>query len=173
MSLGRGGPELGSSGAAIARATTQKSERTNWKGPKGRDRVRPPGVLSTVGLPPAGGGAARLQPGCSLAGVVLASELLTDVPAVPWTHKRTTNTHCGYRGSAAPGVFCPGVFVDYGCHWHREFLGERGRSSRSLRLLQCDSSFPRKPVVPLFHLTEKYARVERNRVYQPREMTEQ
>ena len=134
--------------------------------------MRPPGVLSTVGLPPAGGGAARLQPGCSLAGVVLASELLTDVPAVPWTHKRTTNTHCGYRGSAAPGVFCPGVFVDYGCHWHREFLGERGRSSRSLRLLQCDSSFPRKPVVPLFHLTEKYARVERNRVYQQLEITE-
>ncbi len=33
--------------------------------------------------------------------------------------------------------------------------------------------FPRKPAVPLFHLTEKYARVERNRVYQPLEMTEQ
>ena len=43
--------------------------------------------------------------------------------------------------------FLPRCVVDYGCHWRREVLGGYDRCNRSLRRLQCDNSFPRKPVV--------------------------
>jgi hypothetical protein len=32
--------------------------------------------------------------------VFVAAALMTDVPSVPCAHKRTTNTRCGYGGSA-------------------------------------------------------------------------
>jgi len=70
--------------------------------------VRPPGVPCTGGLPPAGGCAARLPPGCGLAGVFVKADLMTDVPSVPCTHKRTTNALprelIGYQGLNRIGV---------------------------------------------------------------------
>jgi hypothetical protein len=152
---GARGQELGASAAAEVRATTQKLARTDkGSSQKGRrtDRVRPPGVFGTVGLPPAGGGAAQPPPGCGLAGVVVAAKLMSDVPTVPCTHKRTTNTRCGYRSGAAPRVFCPGVLLLTASCCAEEFLA--GMFESAIALGACSATTHTKGALCVFHLTK-------------------
>jgi hypothetical protein len=139
------------------REQPRKSPNGRTKGPKGRrtDRVRqrPPGVLCPVRPSPADGGAARLS-GCGLAGVLVLSELLMAVPTVRCTHKRTTNTRCGYRSGESPGVFCPGLLLITASCRAEGFSASTFGSSSSFGACSATALSRRKPIVPLFHLAE-------------------
>ena len=139
------------------REQPRKSPNGRTKGPKGRrtDRVRqrPPGVLCPVRPSPADGGAARLS-GCGLAGVFVLSELLMAVPTVRCTHKRNTNTRCGYRSGAAPRVFCPGVLLITASCCAEKFLA--GMFESAIAFGACSATTHTKGAlcVPPFHLTK-------------------